>query len=260
MITKISQLIILPILLLTNCAPTTPATAPSTLTLEEYPIDNYSIEPLQIMPSGGLTEEQVFGRREQEWKHGLPENEYYGLGYGDLWTVFGNGKLEKHRVLLDENSLLGMVSITRDGEPFFSTPEFALPPTMAETRVLTTYDNHWVLEIAKYDKTASAETVDLSVIGEIFIDGQSLNQLFGYDDAFGFQTIHGRPFYFFRRSGKVNISYDGHEIQTNYDLVRHYLCCSAGELNPKIAQNIVGFFAWRNETQYYVEAGYFGED
>lgn len=177
-----------------------------------------------------------------------------------MWTMFDDGKLEKHRVLLGENSLLGIVSVTRDGKPFFNTPEFNLPPAMAETRVLTTYDDHWVLEITKYDKTASAETVDLSVVGEIFIDGQSLNQLFSYDDAFGFQTIHGRPFYFFRRSGKVNISYDGHEIQTNYDFVRHYLCCSAGELNPKITQNIVGFFAWRNETQYYVEAGYFGED
>ncbi|HEX7620924.1 MAG TPA: hypothetical protein VF359_06965, partial [Anaerolineales bacterium] len=105
----------------------------------------------------------------------------------------------------------------------------------------------------------NTQLVDSFFAGEIFIDGQSLNDLHGYDESYGFQTIHGRPFYFYKRDGKIGVSYDGQEIAFAYDGVWHYGCCSGGELNPHIAQNIIGFFAWRGEQWYYTEIGVFNQ-
>ena len=35
-----------------------------------------------------------------------------------------------------------------------------------------------------------------------------MNDSRGYEEAFSFQTIHGRPFYFFKRHGKIEASYE----------------------------------------------------
>ena len=93
--------------------------------------------------------------------------------------------------------------------------------------------------------------------GEIFQDGQSLNEQYGYTESYSFQLMHGKPFYFFERDGRVGIVYDGQEILLGYDRVLHYGCCSAGVLNPLKYENMVGFFAVRGDKWYYVEIGVF---
>ncbi len=63
----------------------------------------------------------------------------------------------------------------------------------------------------------------------------------------------GRPFYCFKKDGKIGLSYDGQVVEVGYDDIPHYGCCCAAELNPSPAKNMVAFFAKREGIWYYVE-------
>ena len=86
-----------------------------------------------------------------------------------------------------------------------------------------------------------------------------MNALKGYDEAFGFQLLAGKPFYFYLRNGHVGYSYDGKEMELDYDEVPHYRCCGESVLNPVQARNMVAFFAVREKTWFYDELGAFDE-
>jgi len=237
----------------------TPWIFPSGLTIEEHPLAQPpEIEPLVILPQDGLTQAEVLDKHKLEWTKPLPQHEYYSLGGGDVWVMQGNNKLETNFIQAVDGKAVAQV--TRNGNVIFSTS--ILPPgTTSAFRVLSVYDNHWVFEVAqaKNPTPTNIGLVDSFFLGEIFIDGQSLDKLHGYDESFGFQTIDGRPFYFYKRSGKTGVFYDGLEIALDYDGVWHYGCCSGGELNPRMAQNIVSFFAWRGSQWYFTEIGVYGQ-
>ena len=92
-------------------------------------------------------------------------------------------------------------------------------------------------------------------MGQSVRNGELLNEREGYQEAFGFQLMNGKPFYFFKRDGQIGISYDDQEMVLGYSSVPHYACCSAAERNPRKARNMVAFFAQRDERWYYVEIG-----
>jgi hypothetical protein len=160
-----------------------------------------------------------------------------------LWANLGNDKLV---AIYDEK---GWVTVTRNEHEIYkiSTGNVsAIPPLQS----LWVYDNHWVLETAfvnapHYDEAS----------GQITMDGELLNEKYGYEEAFNFQTINGRPFYLFKKDGKIDAWYDGQIIPLGFDLVNHYLCCSAGELNPRIWQNMVTFFGSLDKKRYLVKIG-----
>lgn len=97
----------------------------------------------------------------------------------------------------------------------------------------------------------------LEVSGQIIEDGESLNERYGYDETFGFQLLHGTPFYFFKKGSAIGAVYDRQEVQLGYNEVPHDGCCSPGELNPISAENMLAFFAQRDGRWYYVEIGVF---
>jgi len=113
-----------------------------------------------------------------------------------------------------------------------------------------TYDGHWVVEFIGVLPGTDGDQFN----GYIVQDGQNLNEVCGYDETFNFALIDGRPFYVFRRDGKIQIYYDGQEIPTGYDAIPHYQCCSAAVLNPSTSSNMVWFYPKRGEQEYYVEA------
>jgi hypothetical protein len=244
---------------LTPEATYTPWIFPSGLSIEEHPLAKApEIEPLVILPLEALTQTQLVEKHMNEWVKPLSPHEYYSIGGGDVWVMQGKDKLEAVWAPMGNGKVIAQV--TRNGKIIFSIP--INPPAVGSPlRVLSVYDNHWVFEVAKEKTSTAANTqpVDSFFSGEIFIDGQSLDQLHGYDESFGFQTIQGRPFYFYKRDGKTGISYDGQEIALGYDGVWHYGCCSGGELNPRMAQAMIGFFAWRGKQWYYTEIGVFGQ-
>lgn len=136
------------------------------------------------------------------------------------------------------------INVTRNGEEIFRTNAGGISP-IEPLRGLWTYDDHWVLETNLF-------LSDTPYNGQIFVDGVSLNGQNGYEESFNFQTINDRPFYFFRRHGKVNAWFDGKEIALGYDDVPHYLCCGDAGLNPKARQAAVLFFGIKENRWYFV--------
>lgn len=102
---------------------------------------------------------------------------------------------------------------------------------------------HWVLEVN----------------GQVFVDGVSLNQKLGYDEIFYWQLVAGEPFFFFRKGGKIGVSYDGMELPYSYEEVIHYRCCEEAAFNPRSNGQMVWFYGLKNHMWTYVEAGIFGK-
>jgi hypothetical protein len=144
------------------------------------------------------------------------------------------------------------ITVTQNGNQIF-TKQAPVSPISA-FRGLWAFENHWFVEIAVNQDDHSFRSFTK---GDIFEDGKSLNKVYDYSESFGFQLLHGKPFYFFEKFGRVGISYDGQDIPLGYDYVPHNGCCSVGELNPKMYENMVGFFAVRGDKWYYVEIGAF---
>jgi len=143
------------------------------------------------------------------------------------------------------------IKITQNGQSIFTKQSPVL--TNDSFHGLWSFGNHWFAEIENLNEGSFRSHTK----GEIFRDGQSLNGLNDYTESFGFQILHGKPFYFFEKFGRVGISYNSQDISLGYDRVLHYGCCSMGILNPKMYENMVGFFAVRGDKWYYVEIGVF---
>jgi hypothetical protein len=119
------------------------------------------------------------------------------------------------------------------------------------------YDGHWVLEYAHVTMTQGEveNSFETQAVGHLVEDGMLLNEVFGYDEIFGFQLLKSRPFYFFREGDQTGIFYDGQLALLDFEHIPHYGCCSATTINPRQAQNMVAFFAQKADIWYYVEIG-----
>ncbi len=146
------------------------------------------------------------------------------------------------------------VQVVRGGQVVYTTQPADASP-IDPLRGLWTYGDHWVLEYARVTNTIKDNTIESYVTGQIIQDGELLNDSLGYQEAFGFQTFAGNPFYFFKRDGQIGVNYAGQETMLGYDDVPHYGCCSAAELNPRQYVTGVTFTAQRNGTYYYVVIG-----
>lgn len=225
----------------------------SGIRIEEHPlVRRPEIEPLILEALDGQNEVELFRRHASELHQSLRPESYYGVSAGSLWAMQGSSKLQTAEFGGADVSAV----VTRDGQPFFSVPN-ASPGVTSPFRVLAVYGDHWVLELAQRAQSPDGSTF---FSGRVFVDGLSLDDQYGYQESFGFQTMAGRPFYFFRRGGQVGVVVDGQEVPLGYDDVPHYGCCSAGALNPRMARNMLAFFARRGERWYYVEIGAFDED
>jgi hypothetical protein len=124
-------------------------------------------------------------------------------------------------------------------------------------RGLWVVGEQWFLEVAHVEENPTDPNAAFIMWGEIFTDGSSLNAQHGYDEAFNFQILDGKPFFFFSKAGELGYSYDGRETKLDYTDIPHYLCCSASAFNPLPAEKMVAFYASAGDAQYYVEIGAF---
>jgi hypothetical protein len=232
---------------LSGCASSAPTSAP-TLALEEHELAGPpGIVPMASQPLEG-TMEEILGlhaaeraatyRHEVETIQGAPAITSLGES-GDLLAVMTTAT---------EGPPEQTVTVFRDDEAIFETAA-GLPSPVLPLQGMWTYGGHWALEILFADETTWA--------GQVFIDGELVNEQEGYDEAFGFQLLAGEPFFFYVRENRVGYSYGGHETDLGYDEVPHYRCCSESTLNPVQAQNMVAFFAKRGGEWFYVELGSF---
>jgi len=122
-------------------------------------------------------------------------------------------------------------------------------------------DGSWYLETATSSETQTegSNVINIETLGDIYQDGESLNAREGYEESFGFQTISGRPFYFYQRDGSLGYLYNGQEYTLGYNYIPHYNCCSGAAYNPIMAKNMVAFYANKGEQLYYVEIGAFDQ-
>jgi hypothetical protein len=136
----------------------------------------------------------------------------------------------------------GQFLVLRNGETIYTvTPNgpFVEPPVHS----LWSWDGHWVLESE----------------GDVIVDGQSLAQQLGYQEIFGWRLIAGEPFYFFKQADQIAMSYAGQVVEPyRYDEVVHYMCCEPAMFNVGGNATMVWFYALRDGTWFYVEAGVYG--
>jgi hypothetical protein len=152
----------------------------------------------------------------------------------------------------------GSVIVTRNGQEEYKVAVGSASPVTA-LRGLWAYDNHWAVETALVNTEQSGNEVTSFATGQVAVDGSSLNDQLGYEEVFGFQTLGGKPFYFFKRQGKIDANYAGVDISLGFDEVDHYLCCSASSLNPRIYPNLVTYYGRKGDTWYYAEIGVFDQ-
>jgi hypothetical protein len=116
-------------------------------------------------------------------------------------------------------------------------------PAAAGPRNLTTWGDHWALELD----------------GQVIVDGQDFNQQRGYDEVFHWQAIGGAPFFFYVKDSLVYLNYAGRDLPYYYDQVIHDQPGELAMYNPGSAGDLVWFYALRDGLWYYVEAGKIGE-
>jgi hypothetical protein len=154
----------------------------------------------------------------------------------------------------NQDGTKGSVKLTRNGSEIYSIDTGPGSP-VNNLQGLWVYDQHWVLETAYVTTYTSGGVTTIDAVGQITVDGVLLNDQKKYDEAFGFQTIACKPFFLFKRDGKIGFSYDGVETPLDYDAVPHYGCCSAGALNPQAWENHINFFGQRGEDWFFVTIG-----
>jgi len=116
---------------------------------------------------------------------------------------------------------------------------------------------HWYLEVAHVEEDSDDPNAAFIIWGEVFQDGKSQNMAYGFDEAFNFQLLNGKSFFFFEKAGKMGYVFDGKQYNLPYSRIPHYQCCSAAAFNPLPSQDLVSFFADKTFTSYYVEMGIF---
>jgi len=90
----------------------------------------------------------------------------------------------------------------------------------------------------------------------VFVNGINIGKEKGYSKTFDYSYIDDKPFYFYEKDSLIHISYDDKSLPYRYKNVLHYLCCEPGMLNPTSYNNMVWFYAQKeNENWYYVEMG-----
>jgi hypothetical protein len=147
------------------------------------------------------------------------------------------------------NASTGEVVVNIGSREAFTT-SIGSPSPITSLRGLWSDGSNWILEVAR----ATGDGDNYQLVGEIYENGISLNQKFGYQATFEYQRLGGKPFYFYQKNDQIGISYDGQEIQLGYIEIPHYQCCSGGALNPRNYSLMVDFFARKGQAWYFVEA------
>jgi hypothetical protein len=115
----------------------------------------------------------------------------------------------------------------------FSAAYLVAPPVKG----LWSWEDRWLLEVD----------------GFLTQDGENLNERLGYEEIFGWQVLHDKPFYYFRKGPRVGISYDGQVLPLYYDDIPHYRCCEPAAFNNAGNDDMVWFYGLREGIWYYVE-------
>jgi hypothetical protein len=205
-------------------------------------------ESRSFMPVKGV-ESEILAKHQKE-----REQNVVVMGFESRETWLKNKRIVATEVFPKPNEdFVRIIVISQDNAEIFRLVIENPVPTYPSFLGLWAYGDDWLIETTQSNKTGEYPYA----VGDIIRTGQSLNMLYGYDESFGFQLLAGKPFYFYKKDGKFNASYDGQNMVLEYDEVPHYLCCSAGGINLIKSENMVSFFGKKEDKWYYVEIGSF---
>jgi hypothetical protein len=221
---------------------------PGGLTLEEYLlVGPPTLEPLSFTPAQG-SQAEILARHASLRENRLPNRMTTIKGNPAITADWQDGTLLAEAVTPNPETHAMMAELLSGDQLIFSAPA-GLPSPANPLQGLWTYDGHWALEVL-------LATPDVWR-GNIYLDGQLLNDLYGYEEAFGSQLLAGKFFYFYLKDGGIGAAYDEGQVDLGYSQVPHYRCCSESIINPQQAEDMVAFFAEREGAWYYVELGRF---
>jgi hypothetical protein len=214
------------------------------LTIEENEVeDKFDLDRMNFAPVHG-SKEAILARHADEKEE--PHQ------YMTSVTLEDGRKLQGFTE--DTNDEKMKVVLRLDGESIFEVDAGDVSP-LGAFQGLWLDNDAWVLEIGYVTNTVDGNSVYSESSGQVYRDGVNLNDLYGYDEIFGYQLLDGKPFFFYKLDGKIHLSYDNQTLPLWYDVVTHHACCSAGALNPTQAPNWVGFWGERDGVRYYTEIG-----
>ena len=226
---------------------------PAGLTVEEYMLQGPpTTEPRSFAPLQG-SQADILAMHPLERSTDYGNNSFFDDGHYSMRVNLGADTLIASENYNQAGSD-GWVTVTRNGQEIYKVGIGPGSPISA-LRSLWIYDDHWVLETSDINQHQEGNTIYSDPVGQISQDGELLNDRYGFEEMFGFQLLAGRPFYFFKKDGKIGFSYDGQSVEADYDEIPHYGCCSGGELNPIVATNMVAFFSKRDNVWHYIEIG-----
>ena len=234
---------------LSGCQPA-PAPAVSSLIREEYLLEGPPDADAGTFQPSGTTQDAVLEKHQREREQRVYNDVSFSPERGGpLMASRGPGQKLTAALLTSPDNPPDQVVQLLEGENTIFSVEAGLPSPALPLQSLWTFDDHWVLEILFAEEEIWQ--------GRIYQDGDLLNETQAYQEAFGFQLLSGKPFYFYRNSAGLGYAYSGIETALPYDEILHYGCCSAASLNPIHAENMVAFYALAGADWFYVELGDF---
>ena len=227
-----------------------PAFEENILTLEEYLLEAPPDADRAIFNPIGTTQDAVLLKHQTERERSVYNELFYSEQEQSIMMNSQGSGQSLTAILVNslDDPLRQIVEVREADEVIFSV-DGGLPSPSLPMQSLWSYDDHWVLEILFAEEEIWQ--------GRIYLDGELLNESLDYEDAFGFQLLQTKPFYFFERQDMLWYSYDGKETSLPYDQIPHYNCCSASTLNPLPSENMVAFYGLIGDDWYYVELGFF---
>ncbi len=202
--------------------------------------------PLKLGPMIPQVEGPYFETADADTAEILAKNQCYRTGEA-VFSTFPVSVGDQVLELRDSGDMGDELRLTLGNQLVYNI--LTKPCAFTEIKGGWGYEGHWIMELGLPEQDSWFPTK-----GQIIQDGQDLNAACGYDESYNFALLGGRPFYFYHKEGGAGISFDGQELPLPYDEIPHYLCCSAGAMNPETFPNMVRFFGRRGEQWYYVEA------
>lgn len=169
----------------------------------------------------------------------------------NVWSVGGVDE-EQYSPILYRGELLWK-RLTHDGHILITKSNGEIVFTFATyfgasfpSSDLKAWNGHWVLEVNGY----------------VIQDGEAINldKDFDFKKIFGRNLIHDKPFHFFRKDGKVGISYGGKILPLQYDDIAYddtsayfdavppATCCDNAAKTPYFSPDSVLFYANQKDT------------
>ena len=124
-------------------------------------------------------------------------------------------------------------------------------------RALDATETDWYVEVMHQVVLDFGLGPNFCLLGDVVQNGDSLSARYGHREAFGFQLLNGKPFYFFNQDGSIGFAYDSKVSWLGYDEIPRY-AEEIGDATWSTRQqweNAAAFFARRGDHWYYVEIG-----